>query len=113
MPSTLAVIPPVEPVVFVDGQAVEPLATYGTKEKDLSFATVNDGQVMSSVVHGPTGAFMNRTCCPDQLQAVRDRGPGMWLHFMTGCLDPGSQDYGDCIMEAVVGVGDCDMPDIR
>ena len=86
---------------------------YGSKAKDLSFATLNDGQVMSSVVHAPTRAFMNRTCCPDQLQAVRDRGPGMWLQFMTGCLDPGSPDYGDCIMEAVVGVGDCDMPDLR
>jgi hypothetical protein len=100
----------------------EPAKTaFGSVEKDARFATLNEGHTLDNTIHGPTAAFVAKTCDPEQLAAVRDHGPYAWLDFTTGSLEPSNAEYGDCILEAMVGMCacvlpqlccECDMPDL-
>ena len=101
----------------------EPATTaFGSVEKDARFATLTvDGHTLDNTVHGPTAAFVARTCDEQQLEAVRRHGPYVWLDFTTGSIEPGHEQYGDCILQAMVGMCacvlpqlcfECDMPDI-
>jgi hypothetical protein len=90
-------------------------------EQDARFATLNEGHTLDNTVHGPTAAFVAKTCDPEQLAAVRAHGPYVWLDFTTGSLEPSNVQYGDCILEAMVRMcacvlpqlcDECDMPDL-